>query len=54
MGLFADILAILAVIADKSHKEKIDVSAECEDSIQFADNNVVINIANSYVTVYNN
>lgn len=54
MGLFADILAILAVIADKSHKEKIDVSAECEDSIQFADNNAVINIANSYVTVYNN
>ena len=53
MGLFADILSILAILADKSHKEKNDVSAECEDSIQFADNNGVINIDN-YVIVYNN
>ena len=53
MGLFADILAILCVLADKNHKKQTDVSAECEDSIQFADNGV-INIDNSYVIVYNN
>ena len=47
MGLFADILSILAILAYKNHKEKNDVSAECEDSIQFADNNGVINIDNS-------
>ena len=53
MGLFADILSILAILAYKNHKEKNDVSAECEDSIQFADNGV-INIDGSYVIVYNN
>ena len=33
---------------------EIDLIAECEDSIQFEDNNGVINIDNSYVIVYNN
>ena len=49
MGLFD----IISEIIKKIVYEKNDVSAECEDSIQFADNNGVINIDNSYVVVYN-
>ena len=48
MGLFD----IISEIIKKIVYEKNDVSAECEDSIQFADNGV-INIDNSYVVVYN-
>ena len=51
--MLAEILSILAILADKNRRQKNDVSAECEDSIQFADNGV-INIDGSYVIVYNN
>ena len=51
--MLAEILSILAILADKNRRQKNDVSAECEDSIQFEDNGV-INIDNSYVIVYNN
>ena len=51
--MLAEILSILAILADKNRRQKNDVSAECEDSIQFADNGV-INIDGSYVIIYNN
>ena len=50
--MLAEILSILAILADKNRRQKNDVSAECEDSIQFADNGV-INIDGSYVIIYN-
>ena len=53
MSLFDITNKIMKYIFFKDLNET-DLIAECEDSIQFEDNNGVINIDNSYVIIYNN
>ena len=50
---FFDVMGIAFKQLVRIFSKQTDVSAECEDSIQFADNNTSINIYNSDIVVYN-